>query len=170
MITAVAAAALDWGIGSRGDLLISIPDDMKHFRRVTKGSTVVMGRLTWDSLPVKPLPKRDNIIISRRYSEVTELAPGVYGADLEHVMQWLEEKKAAPGAEDICIIGGGQIYAALLPVCDRVCLTRVMKSFPGTDTYFPDLDSMDDWQISGESEMYEYEGIQYKFVDYVRAE
>ena len=167
MITVIAAAALDWGIGSRGKLLISIPDDMQRFRRLTTGGTVIMGRRTYDSLPKKPLPNRRNIILSHRYHELTKLEENVYGADLPAITSWLDSIRGA-AEENVFIIGGGEIYAALLPWCDRVLITRVMESFPGTDTFFPDLDSMDDWRISEESALLEYGNTRYKFVTYTR--
>ncbi len=167
MITAIAAAALDWGIGSRGNLLLSIPEDMRRFRRITTGGTVVMGRRTYDSLPKKPLPNRRNVIVSHRYCELTELEENVYGADLAAVTSWLERTRKA-AEENVFIIGGGQIYAALLPWCDRVLITRIRQHFPDADTFFPDLDSMNEWKISEESEWLEYGNTGYRFVTYTR--
>lgn len=167
MIRAIVAADLNWGIGAKGDLLVHIPEDLKRFRRLTKGHTIVMGRLTYESLPVRPLKYRKNVVISRAYDEMTELDDNLFGTDLEHLLSYLEEN-ACKEPEDIFIIGGGQIYKELLPWCDEVLLTRLNTVFPEAEIFFPNLDETGEWEIVKESEIFTFNDLEYQFVDYRR--
>jgi dihydrofolate reductase len=121
-------------IGKDNGLLWHLPDDLKHFKDVTAGHPVVMGRRTWDSLPekVRPLPGRTNIVVTR---DANYQAPG---AQLAH--SWpeaLELAKHAEGSDEICVIGGGELFKIALPDTDRLYLTLVDDPTPGT-VYFPD--------------------------------
>ncbi len=121
-------------IGRDGNLMWSIPEDLARFKGLTNGHPVVMGRKTWESLPVKfrPLPGRTNIIVTR---------DSTYDAEGGVVVHSLEEAIAAasrvPGAEEIFIIGGGELYREALPLATRLYLTLVESDEDG-DAYFPE--------------------------------
>ena len=140
MISAIVAVDENWGIGFNGELLEKIPEDLQYFKELTTNSIVVMGRKTWDSLPIKPLPNRLNMVISRSPKEVL--------GDLSVRIDLNEAKirlAMADSSESWFIIGGGQIYKELLPFCDRVYVTKIFKSHENVDTYFPDLDEPEMW-------------------------
>ena len=161
-MVAIVAVAENWGIGKNGDLLFSIHQDMRRFRTLTSYMTVIMGRKTLESLPGgKPLPKRRNIVLSSRM----EPAEGVEVArNIEELLSLVADDPA----EEIYVIGGGQVYSALLPHCDKVLLTRVYAS-PEADAFFPDLDADPAWKVESESELLEEEGLHFRYIDYIRA-
>ena len=161
MISAIVAVDTDWGIGFNGELLETIPEDLKRFKELTTGHTIIMGRKTWDSLPQKPLPKRSNIIIST--ANPTIINKLTLRLQMEDVINYLNYTN-----EDVFIIGGGQIYKELLPYCDKVYLTRIYKTHNNIDTYFPSLDEMEDWEVENCSELKEYNDIKYTFLTYRR--
>ena len=142
MISAIVAADENFGIGFQGKLLMSIPEDLKYFKELTSGHIVVMGSKTWDSLPIKPLPNRLNVIVTRNPSLVENKFPNVWYGTIGDVIEKVFTEK-----EEIFIIGGGVIYEKLLSFCDRVYLTKIYKSFDNVDTYFPNLDEMPDWEM-----------------------
>ena len=162
MISAIVAVDNDWGIGYNGELLEHIPEDLKYFKALTTGHTVVMGRKTWDSLPKKPLPNRLNIVITsqeRHFEEMTAfISFGEAVSRMKHIYN----------DEEWFIIGGGQIYKELLPFCERVYVTKIHKSHENVDTYFPNLDEMEDWYCSVVGELQTYNDISYSFYQYER--
>ena len=168
MIAAITAAGINWEIGKNGNLLIRIPEDMKRFRRITKGTTVIVGRVTYDSLPKKPLPNRETLLVSRQFSTFTRLSNHLTGSDLKSVQQYLSWIRDSRTDDDIFVMGGGQIYRELLDYCEAVYLTKVYKSFPDADTFFPDLDSAAAWNISEKSAMAEFEGVPFQYITYRR--
>jgi dihydrofolate reductase len=117
MLAAIWAQSVDGMIGRDGTLPWHVPEDLAHFRRVTGGDAVIMGRGTWDSLPerFRPLPGRDNIVLSRALGEV----PGAV------VVGGIGEALAAVAGRDAWVIGGAQVYAAFLPGTRRIELTEV---------------------------------------------
>ncbi len=132
MIRIIVAIDRRGAIGAAGDLLFHIREDMRRFRRLTTGNTVVMGRKTFESLPGGPLPGRRNIIVSASgfTADGAETAPS-----LETAL-----KMAADGPGDTYIIGGGTIYAAALPYADVLDITVVNAVHPAPDTFFPVID------------------------------
>lgn len=161
-MVAIVAVSENWGIGKDGDLLFSIHQDMRRFRTLTSYMTVIMGRKTLESLPGgKPLPKRRNIVLTSR----TEPIGGVeLAASIDEVLSLVADDPA----DETYVIGGGQVYTALLPHCEKVLLTKVYSS-PEADTFFPDLDADPAWKIADESEILEEDGLKFRFIDYVRA-
>lgn len=127
MITLVLAMAENGVIGNGGAIPWRISEDMKRFKSLTVGKTVVMGRKTWDSLPRKPLPDRINIVVTRQADWSADGA--VTAASLDDALD------KARNAAEIMIIGGGEIYRAALPRADRIELTEVHGAFDG-DTHF----------------------------------
>lgn len=150
----VVALGKDNVIGKDNGLLWHLPDDLKHFKNITLGHPVIMGRNTWESIPEKfrPLPGRTNIVVSR--SESFDALGAVHARSLEDA---LEQAKLAPGSEETFIIGGGQLFAAALPQTDRIYLTLVEDETPGT-VFFPDYS---DFSEVVEEETHEENGITY---------
>ncbi len=133
MIHIIAAIDRKGAIGKNGDLLFHLRDDLRRFKAITMGNTLVMGRRTFESLPGGALPGRRNIVITR---SADFSAPGV------DVAKSPEEAiaMAASGPGDIFVIGGGQIYAATLPLADVLDFTVVDREDPEADTFFPVID------------------------------
>ena len=160
MIVALVAAVARGGvIGRDGGLPWSLPEDMAHFREVTMGHPVVMGRKTWDSLPerFRPLPGRRNVVVSRN---------PVWSAEGAERAGSLDEALALAGeAERVSVIGGGELFAAALPTADEVLLTEIDLDVDG-DTFFPP------WSGFAEAAREEHvseDGVPYAFVTYRRA-
>jgi len=140
-LTMVVAAARDGGIGRKGDLLFRLKSDLAHFRTVTRGRPVIMGRKTWESLPKRPLPARPNIVVTRN---ADFLAPGAFVASsLGAAVEAGRAMAARLKADEVCIIGGADIYAAALPFATRIWLTEV-DAVAEADAFFPALDP-DGW-------------------------
>ena len=166
MISAIVAVDENWGIGSNNELLESIPEDLRRFKKLTDENTVVMGRKTWDSLPVKPLPNRFNIVVSRQEQQY-EPNSFTWVTTLEKCIQTMLNDDI----DEYFIIGGGQIYKELLPFCDRVYVTKIFKSHENVDTYFPDLDEPEEWntwKVTKRSKIYIYNNLMYQFWTYDR--
>ena len=162
MISAIVAVDENWGIGYNGDLLEHIPEDLKYFKQLTSGNTIVMGRKTWDSLPKKPLPNRFNIVITsqeRHFEEMTAFIP---------FSEAVSRLKHSPKEDDWFIIGGGQIYKELLPYCDRVYVTKIFKNHNQVDTYFPNLDESEEWTPAACTDIRQYKDLTYQFWQYDR--
>lgn len=137
MITLIAAAAENNALGKDNGLLWHLPDDFKHFKQITTGHYIVMGRKTFESFP-KPLPNRTHIIITRQNDY-----PVPEGC---HVVNSLQKAIGiCPKDEEIFIIGGGEIYSQALAIADKIELTRVHTSLDA-DTFFPEID-LKDWQL-----------------------
>lgn len=134
LVSLVVAVAANNAIGKNNQLLWHLPADLKHFKTLTTGHTVFMGRKTYESIG-KPLPNRRNIVISKSIKEIAgcEVAPS------------LEEALLLPGKNaEVMIIGGAAIYNLALPKADRIYLTRVHQDFEA-DTFFPKID-LQTWQ------------------------
>lgn len=152
----------NWAIGLGSKLLVRIPQDMKYFRSMTTGHVVVMGRKTLESFPEsKPLPNRVNIVLTRDQSYQ------VPGAVVVHSMEELKEELKKYSGEEIFVIGGGQIYRELLPLCDKAYVTKVDRAFDA-DVYFPDLDQDPQWKMTKVSEEQTYFDLEYVFAVYER--
>lgn len=161
MISAIVAVDNNWGIGFNGDLLEHIPEDLKYFKELTSGHCVMMGRKTWDSLPKKPLPNRTNYIISNRQPAI--LGDNIIRFQMDDAITFLNY-----AWEDVFIIGGGAIYEKLLPLCDRVYVTKIFKDHDQVDTYFPNLDKSDEWAPAMQSALHTYKDLTYQFWQYDR--
>lgn len=174
MISAIVCVDQNWAIGYKGDLLAKIPEDMKFFKEKTTGQTVIMGRKTYDSLPIKPLPNRENVVITREvykdeYSRYKD-DDGVVYAELERVSDVLKFVKKHSLNSSYFVIGGGQIYKELLPYCDTVYVTKIDYAFENADTYFPNLENIPEWEIESISEIKEYDNIKYRFYTYKKGD
>ena len=159
MISIIAAVAKNRAIGFKNKLIYWLPNDLKRFKALTTGHTIIMGRNTFLSLPKGALPNRRNIVLSRsaKAFEGCDVYPSLEAA-LEH---------CAPD-EDIYIIGGASVYRQALPLADRLCLTEIDDTPAEADTFFPSYE--DDWQESLREDhpIDEKHAYRYAFVDYIR--
>lgn len=158
----IVNADKNWGIGKDNQLLVHIPNDMKMFRQTTTGKVVVMGRKTLESFPNgMPLPKRTNIVLT------TDQDYDGRGAVVVHSTEELFEELKKYDDEDIFIIGGESIYRMMLPFCDTAYVTRLDYAYDA-DTYFPDLDELEEWKVIDESDEQTYFDLEYVFLKYQR--
>lgn len=162
MISAIVAVDNNWGIGYKGELLEHLPPDLKYFKELTTSHVVVMGRKTWDSLPTKPLKDRLNIVITTGERRFDEMTCFMHMDEARVRLIHLDED------DEWFIIGGGSIYEQLLPLCDRVYVTKILKDHKDVDTYFPNLDKDLKWEISTCTELRDYKDISYAFLTYDR--
>lgn len=150
------------GIGAKNDImwLPNLPADMKHFREVTTGSTIIMGRNTYNSIG-RPLPNRHNIVISR----TPDFIEGVT------VVTNLDDAYSAAETDDINVIGGGQIYDLAFDTVDEIIATEVQETFPQAEVFFPEIHDSEWQEISREHhEPNEKNKYAYDFVTYRKLE
>lgn len=159
LIALIAAIDRHRAIGRAGALLWNEPEDQKHFRRVTIGCPVIMGRKTWDSLPerFRPLPGRRNIVVTR--NAAWQAAGAERAPSLDAALSLLQ------GAPRVFVIGGGELYALALPRADELVLTEIDAAFDGADAHFPAFagftESSREAHVAGD-------GTRYAFVTYQR--
>ena len=169
MINIIAAVAQDRAIGFQNKLIYWLPNDLKRFKALTTGHTIIMGRNTFLSLPKGALPNRRNIVLSRTAfsSHTGEDGRGLFpGCD---VYPSLEEALAhCAKDEEVYIIGGASVYTQALSMADRLCLTEVDDTPKEADTFFPEYKA--DWrEVAREDhDIDERHAQRYAFVDYVR--
>lgn len=161
-MNAIVVVDQNWAIGREGNLLFSLPTDMKRFRSLTLGGTVILGRKTLDSFPGgRPLPKRRNIVITRNVDFDRE------GAEVVSSLDAALKLASDTEPDRLWVIGGGSIYTALLSRCRRAYLTKVEAAAPDPDTFFPNLDKLPGWRVESTSAPVEENGVTYRFVDYI---
>ena len=157
---AIVAVDSNWGIGRDNALLFHLSADLKRFKALTTGKTVLMGRKTLDSLPGgRGLPHRRNIVLT---GQSGDLSP----RNAEAVHSPAEAAQAA-GAE-AWVIGGESVYRAFLPLCRRVYVTRV-DADGGADVFFPDLSADPTWRLDKRSEDMTENGLTFRYEEYVPA-
>lgn len=149
----------DCAIGKNNGLLCSLPEDMKRFRETTKDSIVVMGRKTYESFPKRPLPNRENIVLSRSAKEIEGAKVFV---DIKELLKYLENTE-----KRVFVIGGGEIYKQLEPYCDEALITRVYENFGG-DVFFKDIEHDKAWRLEEASPMIETGGRNIRFMRFLR--
>ncbi len=158
----IVAVDENWAIGYKNELLVRIPADQKFFRQETTGKVVVLGRKTLETFPQgRPLPNRTNIIVSTKQDYQVKDALVVHSID-----ELLEELKKY-NTEDIYIIGGDSIYKQMLPYCDTAHVTKIDHAY-AADSYFPNLDEMEEWEITADSDEQVYFDLTYHFLKYER--
>lgn len=166
-LSIIVAVAQNMAIGKDNDLLWHISDDLKRFKALTSGHTVVMGRRTFDSLPKKPLPRRRNIVLTRDKGFHYEVPPTATGR-LEVAGSIAELLRMVEGEEETFVIGGGALYRELLPLVSRIYATWVYRDFEA-DVFFPPIDPSVFRQVSLSAKMKDQEsGIEYAYAEYVR--
>ena len=159
---AILSADKNWGIGYQNRLLARIPSDMKFFRETTTGNVVVMGRKTLESFPNgMPLKNRTNIVLTGNPEY------DVKDAVIVHSQEELLEELKKYDTDHVYIIGGESVYRMMLPYCDTVYVTKIDRAFQA-DTFFPDLDEMDEWVMTEESEEQTCFDLEFCFTKYER--
>jgi len=158
-IALIYARAANGVIGKDGALPWHLPEDMAHFKQLTQGAPVIMGRKTWDSLPprFRPLPGRTNIVVTRQ-SDWNENG-AQRASSLREALQISEQSPT------VWVIGGAQIYAEALPLADRVEVTEIDRDFDG-DAHAPELGS--EWVEAARSRHVSSNGLPFSFATYVR--
>ena len=161
MISIIVAIAEKNEIGRKGDLLCHMPNDLKHFKQITSGCTVIMGKRTFFSLPKHPLPNRRNIVITDIEGEQFEGAEAAYS--IEGAVALADKDK------ENFIIGGGMVYRQFMPVADKLYITHIHHTWPDADTFFPEIDPAI-WKLVAEEkhEADENNPYDYTFAEYVR--
>lgn len=132
----------DCAIGRNGGLLCRLPADMKHFRETTKGAAVIMGRKTYESFPKRPLPDRENLVLSRSIKELD--GARVFG-DIDSLLDYVKTLKSK-----VFVIGGGDVYKQLAPYCDEALITRLYENMGG-DVFFEDIEHDPQWELADSS-------------------
>lgn len=159
-INIIAAVSKNMAIGNENKLLYWLPNDLKRFKSLTTGHTIIMGRNTFDSLPKGALPNRRNVVLSRTVSQL----PGAeVFADLQSALASCSE------TEDVYIIGGESVYRQAMPIAHRLCLTEIDAVADQADAFFPLVDPSE-WKETFRDchEKDEKHDYNYSFVDYVR--
>lgn len=158
MISIIAAVAANRAIGFENKLLYWLPNDLKRFKALTTGHTIIMGRRTFESLPKGALPNRRNIVLSRTATEF----PGCNCyASLQEALAHCSEE------EDVYIIGGASVYKQALAIADRLCLTEIHDTPEKADVFFPEFKG---WkEVRREEHATDEKHHQpYAFVDYIK--
>lgn len=150
----------NWAIGYQNKLLVRIPNDMKNFRHLTTDNVIVMGRKTLESFPQgQPLANRTNIVLTKNRDYQ------VKGAVVVHSLEELTEELKQYEDKEVYVVGGESVYRQLLPYCSKAVITKIDETYEA-DTYFPNLDREEGWQITEESEEQTYFDICYTYVTY----
>lgn len=169
MLSMIVATDLDGAIGNKGDLLYHIPEDLKRFKELTTGHTIIMGRKTFESLPnQKPLPNRLNIVITRYPSifMAEHKDEDIYSLSLDGLKSLIE---SCPN-EEIFVIGGAEIYTQLMPYVDKIYLTKIYDNEKEADTFI-DISFYKFKMVYKSKLKYNWDnedGIPYQFIDYIR--
>ena len=150
-----------WGIGRNDRLLFAISADLRRFRELTTGKTVVLGRKTLGTFPGgRPLKNRRNVVLSSQSDLEIE------GAEVVHSLEEALRLLADLPEEEVCIIGGASVYEAFLPYCTGAHITKTYAD-GSADRFFPDLDRLPGWEAVWQSELLEENGVSFRYVDYV---
>ena len=161
MISIIVAVAENYAIGKKGDLLCHMPVDLKHFKEITSGKTVLMGERTFFSLPKHPLPNRRNIVLTDVAGKTFEGAEAVYSID--------ELVAKVPANEEAFVIGGGMVYRQMMPLADKLHITHIHHSWEDADTFFPEIDAVVWKQLSAERHSADDKNpFDYTFAEYGR--
>lgn len=159
-MNAIAAVSAAWGIGLEGALLFRISEDLRRFRALTTGGTVIMGRKTLDSMPGgRPLPGRRNIVLTRNAAFCRA------GAETAGSVSEVLSLTAGEDPDRVWLCGGGEVYRLLLPFCRTCHITRVHAD-PPCDVRFPNLDGLPEWTLEEEGPLLHDGDLAYQFVTY----
>ena len=159
MISIIVAIAENYAIGKKGDLLCHLPADLKHFKEITSGKTVMMGERTFYSLPKHPLPNRRNIVLTDVHGKTFEGAEAVYS--IEELVKSIKPK-ANSQEEEAFVIGGGMVYRQMMPLGDKLYITHIHHSWEDADTFFPEIKESE-WKLLNAEKHYADEKNPYDF-------
>ena len=164
MISIIVAIAENYAIGKKGDLLCHLPADLKHFKDITSGKTVMMGERTFFSLPKHPLPNRRNIVLTDVPGKTFEGAEAVYS--IEDLRLKIKELN-----EEAFVIGGGMVYRQMMPLADKLYITHIHHSWEDADTFFPEIKDSE-WALESAEKHYADDKNPYDFTfcTYVKIE
>ena len=159
-VSIIVAVAKNNAIGLNNELLYRLPNDLKRFKTLTTGHTIIMGRKTFESLPKGALPNRRNIVLSRQ--------EGLHYENAECYRSLEDALMQCDYTEDVYIIGGASVYRQALPLADRLCLTEIDDTPENADTFFPPYE--DEWQEESREDhpIDDRHDFRYSFVDYIR--
>lgn len=158
----IVAVDKNWAIGYQNKLLVSIPADMRFFRDETMNKVVIMGKNTLESFPGgMPLKNRVNIVITRKKDY--KVKDAIVVNSIEAALDAVKNYKP----EDVYCIGGASIYKQMLPYCNVAHVTKIDYSYVA-DTFFPNLDEMEDWVLAEETDEHTYYDLAYTFCRYER--
>ena len=160
MITIIVAVDRNNGIGYGNRLLVHLPGDLSRFKMITMGHCLIMGKKTWESLPVKPLAGRKNVVLTDNELDCFDCASVARSID--------EALELCDSGREIFVIGGGSVYRQFMPLADRLMITHIDREFRA-DTYFPRI-SEEEWYIAEEERHFTEEdgGIGYTYTTYLR--
>lgn len=160
MITIIVAIDSNNGIGYNNNLLVHLPGDLKRFKKITMGHSVIMGKNTWESLPRKPLAGRKNIVLTDNELDCFDCAETARSID--------EALNLCEKGREIFIIGGGSVYRQFMPLADRLMVTHIHKEFR-SDTFFPRIDPSE-WYVAEEEKHIatDKEGVSFTYTTYLR--
>lgn len=155
-LNVILAFTTNFLIGVDNKLPWHVPEDLKRFRELTTGKTVVMGRKTWDSLPdkVRPLPNRKNVILTSS-NDIQE-------SDSVKVIRTVDEIHELARTEEVFVIGGHNLFNTMVPYASRIYLTFIMKKIHGNIFVSPNI--VEDRRVIEESEIKQHGDIRYKFL------
>jgi len=159
-LSLIVAVAENGAIGKNNDLLWHISADLKHFKALTTGHCIIMGRKTYESFPKRPLPNRRNVVITNNMDYREE------GCEVVHSVE--EAIALCKDDEQSFVIGGATVYRQFLPLVNKLYLTKVFATFDA-DTFFPPIDKEEFREVSA-SEIFtdEKSGLRYQFLEYRR--
>jgi dihydrofolate reductase len=159
-LSIIVAIDENFGIGNNNQLLCHVPGDLKRFKEITTGNTVIMGRKTWESLPKKPLPNRNNIVLTRNTTYEAE------GATVLHSVEEIMNSFNAEGEN--FVIGGSEVYKLFLPYSNKLYITHIHKQFEA-DSWFPNI-SLKSYKINERSGLIKNPDCDFSFeyITYIR--
>ena len=152
-ISIIVAVAENGAIGKDNQLLWHISNDLKRFKKITSGHPVIMGKKTFESLPVQPLPNRINIVLTDVPGEKIKECAMAYSRP--------EAVELCPEGEECFVIGGGSVYRQFLPLADRLYITKVHKTFDA-DTFFPEIDEKE-WELTSYEEVTDDVSVPFRY-------
>lgn len=151
----IAIVDQNWAIGKDGDQLIYLEEDLKRFRALTRGHTVILGRKTLATFPGgKPLKGRRNLVLTRDPDFQAD------GAEVCHTV----DQVLAKADRDAFVLGGGSVYQVLVDACDTAYITQVDQAFSGADTWFPNLEERSNWTAEETGAWQEEKGVRFRYV------
>ncbi|MFV0505267.1 MAG: dihydrofolate reductase [Bacteroidales bacterium] len=157
-IIMICAVDSNMGIGKDNDMLFYISEDLKRFKQLTEGHSVVMGRKCWESLPKRPLPKRENIILTSNPNYQCE--GGILANSMAQALTTIQK------SDKVFIIGGAQIYKLFMPYATKLLITEIDNNSKDADVFFPNIDK-NAWELVCKSEVFvDAKGLRFRYLEF----